>query len=153
MRPTRVPLLVVLVVVAGIASYVFSRHFYADVASPPRYAPLTLLLLALAEFYLAASTRARLAGRAGTKPINPLVVARLAALAKATSPVASIAMGAYAGLLGYVAGLEGPQASRDVTTSAAGVATGAALLAAGLMLERVCRVKPPRDSDPSYPDG
>ena len=145
-------MLVVLVVVAGVASYVFARHYYADVTSPPRYAPLTLLLLALAEFYLAASTRARLAGRTGTKPINPLVVARLAALAKATSPVASIATGAYAGLLGYVAGVEGPQASRDVTTSAAGVATGAALLAAGLMLERVCRVKPPRDSDLTYPE-
>jgi uncharacterized protein DUF3180 len=151
-RPTRTPLLALLVVVAGIASYVFSREFYADVASPPRYAPLTLLLLAMAELYIASTTRARLAGRPGTKPINPLIVARLAALAKATSPVASIATGAYAGFLGYVAGIDGPQANRDVTTAAVGVATGAALLVAGLVLERVCRVKPPKDSDPSYPE-
>ena len=152
MRPTRVPLLVVLVVISGVASYLFTRHFYADVSSPPRYAPLTLLLLALAELYIAGSTRARLAGRQGTRAINPLVVARLAALAKATSPVGSIAMGAYAGFLGYVAGLDGPAANRDVTTGAAGVVTAAALLIAGLVLERVCRVKPPKDSDPSYPD-
>lgn len=147
MRPTRTPLLAALVVVAGVASYLFTRHFYADFSSPPRYAPLTLLLLALAELYIASTTRARLRGRPGTKPINPLVVARLAALAKATSPVASIATGAYAGFLAYVAGLDGPQASRDVTTAAVGVATGAALLVAGLALERVCRVKPPKDDD------
>jgi len=86
--------LAALIVVAGALSYLLSRLFYADVQSPPTFAPLWLLLLALAEGYTASLTHGRLAGRPGTKPINPLVVARLAALAKATSPVGALATGA-----------------------------------------------------------
>jgi hypothetical protein len=146
-RPTRISLLLPLVVVAGVATYLLCHAFYADVASPPRYAPVTLLLLALAELYTASTTRARLRGRPGTKPVNPLVVARIAALAKATSPVGCLVLGGYAGLLGYVSRLDGPQASRDVTTAAVGVGTAAALVVAGLVLEHVCRVPPPRDEE------
>jgi len=63
--------------------------------------------------YTASTTAARLAGRHGTKPIHPLTVARVAVLAKASSPVGALATGAYAGFLGYVARVDSPQASTD----------------------------------------
>ncbi|HET7311040.1 MAG TPA: DUF3180 domain-containing protein [Mycobacteriales bacterium] len=148
MRPTRVWVLLLLVAVAGAAAYILTRAFYADVPSPPAIAPLWLLLLALAEGYTAQLTRGRLAGRPGTKPIHPLVVARLAALAKASSPVGALATGAYAGFLAKVATTAGPSAHNDTRTAIAGVACGLLLLVAALGLERVCRVKPPPDEPP-----
>lgn len=148
MRPTPGWALLLLIAVAGAISYILTRAFYADFASPPAYAPLWLLLLALAEGYTAQLTRSRLAGRQGTKPINPLVVARLAALAKASSPVGALATGAYAGFLAKVAMTAGPAAHDDTRTAIAGVVCGLALTAAALVLERVCRVKPPADEPP-----
>jgi len=141
--------LVALVVVAGGISYVLTRLFYADVQSPPVFAPLWLLLLALAEGYTAQLTRGRLAGRQGTKPINPIVVARLAALAKASSPVGALAAGAYAGFLGKVAVTAGEAPRHDTRTAIAGVVCGLALMVTALLLERVCRVKPPPDEPPT----
>jgi hypothetical protein len=147
-RPTRAPLLAALVIVAGVAAYVLTRLFYSDVQSPPTFAPLWLLLLALAEGYTAQLTRSRLAGRTGTKPIDPIVVARLAAMAKASSPVGALASGAYAGFLAKVATTAGEAAHRDTRTAIAGVVCGVALLVAALLLERVCRVKTPPDEPP-----
>lgn len=148
MRPTRPWALVVLAVVAAAVAHILTRAFYADVPSPPTLAPLWLLLLALAEGYTAQLTRGRLAGRQGTKPINPIVVARLAALAKASSPVGALATGAYAGFLAKVAMTAGPAAHDDTRTAIAGVVCGFALTLAALLLERVCRVKPPPDEPP-----
>jgi Protein of unknown function (DUF3180) len=145
MRPTRWPLLVALVVVAGVASYELTHAYYADVQSPPVYAPVWLLLLAIAEGYTAYTTNARLVGQPRTRPISPLVVARIAALAKATSPVGALATGAYAGFLADVATTSGPQAHSDTRTAIVGVVCSVALVAAALVLERVCRAKPPDD--------
>ena len=148
MRPTRVWVLILLVAAAGATAYILSRAFYADVPSPPTFAPLWLLLLALAEGYTAQLTRGRLAGRHGTTPIHPLVVARLAALAKATSPVGALATGAYAGFLAKVAMTAGQAAHDDTRTAIVGVVCGLLLTVAALALERVCRVKLPPDEPP-----
>jgi hypothetical protein len=147
MRPTRVWQLVAAGVLAGVAAYVLTAAFYADLPSPPRFAPLWLLLLALAEGYTAALTRARLSGRPGTKPINPIVVARLAALAKATSPVGALGLGAYAGFLVRVARMTSAQATTDTRTAGLGMGCSLGLAVAALLLERVCRVKRPPEED------
>ena len=149
MRPTRAWWLIVVGVVTGVVAYVLTWNFYTDVSSPPRFAPLWILLIALAEAYTASMTRARLTGRPGTRPINALVVARLAALAKASSPVGALAFGAYAGFLGYVAQLGSNVAHRDTRTAALGTGCSLGLVAAALLLERVCRApKPPDDLSP-----
>jgi hypothetical protein len=137
--------LLALAVLAGGVVYLLTRAYYADIDSPPRYAPLWLLLLGAAEAYSALMTRSRLAGRHGTRPPNPLVVARLAVLAKATSPVGALAAGAYAGFLVHVARESSPAARTDTRTAVLGIACSLALVAAALLLERVCRVRPPRD--------
>jgi hypothetical protein len=149
MKPTRLWLLVVLAVVAGVVAWSLTSAYYADVQSPPISAPILLLLVALAEAYTAGMTRARLSGRVDVKPVNPLVVARFAALAKATSPVAALAVGGYAGFLVHVARVNSPAASNDTRTAALGVGCSLGLAAAALALERVCRVKPPPDEPPA----
>lgn len=148
-KPTRIGVLIGLAVLAGGLSYVFTRTYYASVQSPSVVAPLSLLLLALAEGYTASMTHARLSGRPGTRPINPLVVARLAVLAKATSPVGALAAGAYAGFLAHVARTSSAVARHDTRTAAVGVGCSLGLVAAALVLERVCRVKRPKDEDES----
>ena len=152
MKPTRIRVLVVAAVVAGVAAYLLTAALYNDVQSPSVFAPLWLLLLAIAEGYIAATTSARLAGRARTRPINPIVVARLAALAKASSPVGALAAGAYAGFLGYVASANGTQTGADTRTAAIGVGCSLALTVAALLLERVCRVKRPPGDDDNRPN-
>jgi drug/metabolite transporter (DMT)-like permease len=143
-KPTRLSVLALVAVVAGAVGYVLTSAFYNDLPPLPLYAPIFLAVLAAAEGYTAATTAARLAGRPGTQPIHPLTVARIAALAKATSPVAALAAGAYAGCLAYVAQLSGPHARDDLRTAAFGVAASVLLTVAALAMERVCRVKTPK---------
>lgn len=145
MRPTRWYVLVVLGMLAGGIAYPVTRSHYADFPSPHLYSTFWLLILAAAEGYVAVVTRARLAGRPGTRPIDPLVVARLVALAKASSVVGAIAAGGYAGFLGWVAQVNSSAASSDTTVAAVGIATSLALVATALLLEWVCRV--PKDDD------
>jgi hypothetical protein len=148
-KPTRGWVLLVLAIGAGIAAWSLTTAYYNDVQSPPISAPILLLLVALAEAYTAAMTRARLSGRVDVKPVNPLVVARFAALAKASSPVGALAFGGYAGFLVHVARVSSPAAATDTRTAALGVGCSLGLVAAALALERVCRVKPPTDEPPA----
>lgn len=147
MKPTRLSTLLVLAVGAAAIAYVLCTSYYSDLPPLPTYGPVFLMLLAAAEGYTASTTAARLAGRPRTKPIHPITVARIAALAKATSPVAALAAGAYGGVIAYVAQIEGPHASADLRIAAFGAGAGLVLTIAALAMERVCRVKPPHDAD------
>lgn len=140
MRPTRWYVLIVLGCVAGGAAYVITRSHYNDLPSPTLYAQISLFVLAIAEAYTAAMTKARLERRPGTRPIDPIVVARLVALAKASSIVGALAGGAYAGFLGWVAQIDSPTAHSDVRTAVVGIVGGLGLVAAALVLEWVGRV-------------
>jgi hypothetical protein len=150
-KPTRYSVLIVIATIACGASYALTSAFYSDLPSLPIIGPIFLVVLAAAEGYTAATTSARLAGKPRTQPIHPLTVARIAALAKSTSPVAALFVGGYTGFLIHVARLESPQASSDVRTAAIGVAASMLLVVAALAMERVCRVKPPKSPDTSPP--
>ncbi len=154
MKPTRWPVLVLVAVVAGGVGYAVDHAFYVTSAAlVAPYTPVTLLLLAIAEAFLARSTRARLAGRPRTRPIHPITVARTAALAKASSPVGALAVGWYAALLAEVVPhLDAPRPAGDARVAVAGIVTGALLVAAALLLERVCRVRGPREDEPKGGD-
>jgi hypothetical protein len=147
MRPTRWQLLGLAALVTGAVAYLVTKSWYDELPTPNVVALLWLALLAIAECYLAVMTRARLAGRSGTRPINPLVVARFAALAKASSLVGSLGVGGYAGFFSWVVRLGSPAANRDTTTSALGALLALLLVAAGLFLESVCRVRNRGDDD------
>jgi Protein of unknown function (DUF3180) len=151
MRPTRRRDLVLAALLAGVIAYVVTRHSYADLPSPTLYSLLWVALVAIAELYIALGTRSRLAGRHGTRPINPLLVARIAALAKATSVVGALALGAYAGFFGWVIQVDSTTANRDTRTAGIGMGLSVVLIAAASFLEHVCRVPHDPDDDPPSP--
>jgi hypothetical protein len=149
MRPTRRRDLALAALLAGLVGYAVTRLAYVDLPSPSVYSLLWIPLLAITEVYIAILTRSRLAGRHGTRPINGMIVARVAALAKATSMVAALAVGAYAGFFGWVIQLSSTAGTRDAQTSAIGVSLSVLLVSAAAFLEHVCRV--PHDPDDSPP--
>jgi uncharacterized membrane protein YbhN (UPF0104 family) len=151
MKPTRWHVLVLLAVVAGAVAYAVTRSSYDELPTPTVYELLWLALLAIAEFYVGVMTRARLNRRPGTRPVEPLVVARFVALAKASSVVGSLALGGYAGFLTWVARLDTPAANRDTKTSAFGVGFALLLVAAAMFLEHACRVPKRDDDDDRWP--
>ena len=64
-----------------------------------------MLLLAVGEAVAGHNLRARLTGRRAGKPLEPIAVARMAALAKASSAAAAALGGLAAGFAIYVTGL------------------------------------------------
>lgn len=144
MSPTRPGWLAALAAAAAIAAYVLVRAAYAALPPLPRSWPITLAVLAVVEAAVARSVRGRLDGRPGTTPISPLVVARCAALARASSTAAALLAGGYVGFGAVLIGSLGkPAYSRDAFTCLLGLLGSAVLLAAALWLERACRVRRP----------
>jgi hypothetical protein len=152
MRPTRVAVLAALVVVAAAVTWAVLRVLDSRMSlqpGVPSSAAVALLLLAVALAVTARSLQARLQRRPGTKPVHPLIAARMAALAKAGSHTGALATGVYTGVALFL--LPASTAFVRGNAARAGLAVLAALLvmAAALFLERVCRVPdaPPSDDD------
>jgi hypothetical protein len=129
----------------GVLAYLLLWWAYRTIPTLPRTAPLSVVLIGIIELQVAGQTRRRLDGRPGTRPILPLTVARLAALAKASSVTGAALAGGWAGTLGYTVPRtdEFPTAGSDAITAGLGLAAAVVLLVGGLVLERVCRVRKP----------
>lgn len=150
MSATRISTLASIAILAGTLGWLVLHAAYTRMPPLPWTAAATLALLAVAEAVSALNVRARLRRKPGTRPVNPLAVARLAVLAKATAYTAALIFGIFAGVLCYVL----PDLGRGVGQHDAlvsGGTCGVALLLAGaaLFLEYACRV-PKR---PDAPDG
>jgi hypothetical protein len=111
-----------------------------------------LAALAIAEAAVARNIRARLTGRRSSKPVAPIAVARLVALAKASSVAAAALGGLAGGYLAYVLGLlDKPVPARDARVAGATLVAAIALLVAATYLERSCRdPNPPDDDDTAH---
>jgi hypothetical protein len=135
------------------------RQWYGDLPRLRWFVPLSLLLLAFAEVLAANQLRDRIRRRPGALPVQPLVAARMFALAKASAVVGAFMIGVWAGLLLYVVPRIGTLAAagNDTATGVVGVVAAAALTAAALWLEYSCRAPTPPDSDrtvrPDSPGG
>lgn len=148
MRPTRLATLVALLVGAGVVTWGLLRiqESRGNVPPPlPWAAPLGIALLGVGVLVSAIALRRRLRGTPGTRPPQPIGVARMAVLGKASSHVGSLLGGVYGGY----AVLLVPSLDIDARRERALVAVIALLAAlllvvAGLLLERTCRVEPPR---------
>jgi hypothetical protein len=112
-----------------------------------------LVALALAEAVVGRNVRGRVTGRITGKPLAPIAVARLVALAKASSAAAAAFGGLLAGYLVYVLGqLDKTIPARDARVAGITLGCALALVAAALYLERCCQApKPPRDDDEDRP--
>ncbi len=166
MTPVRRRDLAVLALGLAVAGWVLVRAFYGSLPRLDWWLPAPLGVLAVAEALGARTLRARLAAereaRAGqvrppaaasparaVRPIEPMMVARLAVLAQASAYVGAILGGVWAGVLAHVAPALGrlQSAGGDTLAAVLGVVCAAGLVAAALFLESVCRVPPARDDD------
>jgi hypothetical protein len=160
--------LVVLTLGLAVAAWLLVRSTYGDLPPLRWWLPAPLALLAVAEAFAARTVRQRLrdlrsaraVGRGQApadtrpngpvRPVEPMLVARLAVLAQASAYVGAGFAGLWGGVLAHVAPAVGrlQVARADTVTAAIGIVCAAGLVAAALALESACRV-PPEDRDPS----
>ena len=124
MTPVRRRDLVVLAGGLAVASWLLVRSFYGSLPALDWWLPLPLGVLAVGEALGARTLRARLAAvrearsakpqeppqrptPALVRPVEPLLVARLAVLAQASAYVGAIFTGIWAGVLAHVAAPHG----------------------------------------------
>ena len=162
MTPVRRRDLVVLAAGFALAGWVLVRALYGELPTLDWWLPAPLAVLALAEALGARTLRTRLRAlreaRSGrgpivaqpVRPVEPMLVARLAVLAQASAYVGAVFAGLWAGVLAHVGPAVGrlQTAGNDTVTAIIGIVCSIALVAAALWLESVCRV-PPEDHDPT----
>lgn len=164
MTPVRRRDLAVLALGLAVAAWLLVRTWYGELPPLRWWLPFPLAVLAVAEALGARTLRIRLdalrtarAGRSPTgpdasavRPVEPMLVARLAVLAQASAYVGAVFAGIWAGVLLHV----GPAVSRlqyagsDTVTALIGLGSSLALVVAALRLESACRI-PPENEGPS----
>ena len=164
MTPIRRRDLVVVAVGLALASWLLVRAYYGELPPLHWYLPVPLAVIAIAEALGARTLRARLeawrAARSGrdrsaagsaravpVRPVEPLMVARVAVVAQASAWVGAVFAGIWAGVLVHAVPELGRLAAApgDTVTGSLGVVFSAGLVASGLWLESVCRVPPDED--------
>ena len=132
--------------IAAVVVYLAVRLFYGSLPPLPRLAGITLVLLAVIEATFGFGLRSRIRATSG-KPVQPLTAARAVALAKASSLLGAIMLGAWVAVLAYVL----PESARveaakaDVPSAVIGAVCSVSLIAGALWLEHCCRT--PDDPD------
>ena len=164
MKPVPRRDLAVLALGLGLAAWLLVREYYGHLPPLDWWLPAPLGVLAVVEAFGArtlarrlAQLRAARAGKAApatkgsaapVRPLEPMLVARMAVLAQASAYVGAVLLGAWAGVLVHVAPAVGrlQAAGDDTVTAVIGVVCAAALVGAALWLESVCRI-PPEEHD------
>ena len=147
MTPTRPRTLLALVLGFAALAYLVAAVAYGSLPVLPRYAPVSVVLLAVVELAMAKVVRDRLAhrldarGRPKGRPLHPMQVARAAVLAKASSAGGAVLLGVYGGLLAWTLPRRSVLAASASDALVAGISAVACLglVVAALLLERACR--------------
>ena len=156
MKPTRGRALLLTGALAAAVTWALLTVVYAKLPPLTWTGVPALLIAAGIEAWTGHDLRGRIEGRPGTKPAPPLFVARIVALAKASSQVAALLGGVSVGFVIYLSGMLDATTPRDDAITA-GVSFGSSLvlLAAALFLEYCCRVPrnpdQDRDNEPAPP--
>jgi hypothetical protein len=146
MTPSRPGVLAGLTVVFAILTWAVLQRVYQFIPAVPWTGIPTVLVLALGEAHTGWMTKARIQRKPDTKPVEPLAVARLVALAKASAYGGAVFAGVFAGFTFYAAGLLDQDTPRRDFFIAGGSFLGCVVLVcAALYLEHCCRV--PKDPD------
>lgn len=163
MSPLRRRDLLVVAIGLALGAWLLVRTSYGMLPPMDWWLPVPLGVLALAEGLGARTLSARLAaerdrrprpGRpapaAAARPVEPMLVARLAVLAQASAYVGAVFAGVWAGVLAHVGPAVGrlQTAGNDTVTAVIGILSSIALVGAALWLESACRV-PPEENDPT----
>lgn len=154
MKPTRATTLLLIIVLAAAVTWAVLDAVYASLPPLTWTGVPALLIAAGAEAWVGRDLRARIQGKRGTRPAPPLFVARIVALAKASSQTAALLAGICAGFMIYLSGMTGaPTPRADLIDASLSFGACLVLLAAALFLEYCCRVPggPDDDSVPPPP--
>ncbi|WP_354641843.1 DUF3180 domain-containing protein [Kitasatospora camelliae] len=159
MKPLRLRLLLVIVLVAGVLSWAGARMWDSLGSLPgvPSFAPLALAAIAVVLFAVAITLRSRLKAVREREPdakgVDPLAAARALVLGQASALVSSVVTGIYAGVGVFLLGeLDIAARKSQAITAGLAVLAGAAVIAAGLWIQHICRL--PEDHDhPHGPSG
>ena len=148
--PIRPRDLVLPALVAAVVVHLLVRLSYGSLPPFPGPAGLPFAVLGVAEAIGGTALRSRIRGRAGSRPVPPLVAARAVLVARASAQAGAIMAGAWAGLLAYVAPRGGDiaAAAGDTVAAAFGVVGALMLVGGGLWLQHCCRTP----DDPDRPD-
>jgi hypothetical protein len=152
-KPTRTRTLLLVAVFAAVVTWALLRAVYASLPPLTWTGVPALLIAAAVEAWAGRDLRARIHGGLGTRPAPPLFVARIAALAKASSQTAALLAGVCAGFVVYLSGMTSASTPRsDLVDASLSFGACLVLLAAALFLEYCCRVPGnPNDDDPVPP--
>ncbi|WP_164701305.1 DUF3180 domain-containing protein [Modestobacter sp. KNN46-3] len=144
----------------ALASWLLVRAGYGSLPELQWWLPVPLGVLAVAELLGARALSARLSAQrdrrpspgrtpGATRPVEPMLVARVAVLAQASAYVGAVLTGCWAGLLLHTVPQLGrlSAATADTVTGVLGVVFAAGLTAAALWLEHVCKIPPGEDDD------
>jgi hypothetical protein len=158
LQPTSVSALVLAALVGAALGWLLLgyKELFYKLTPLPWTGAIVLFALAVAEGYLAQNTSARIQRKPGAPRVEPLAVARYAALAKASSLVGSLTAGFSAGILIWLVMEPTDSAKSDLSTVATTLVAAVALIGTALWLERSCRVpdRPDReDDDTGRPSG
>ena len=145
MKPTRIRMLLGVALVTALLTWAVLRAHdkwrggYPDVSW---ITPAALWLFAAAMVVTVVAVRPRLLRKPGAKPLDPLVAARFAALALASSRVGAAVVGAYIGFaVALIGELDTPYGRRRAVYAALTAVAAVVVVAAGLALERACRIR------------
>ena len=148
MRATRPWTLFAVAAACALVVWLIVRVTFTVLPPLPWTAVPALLILAIAESFSGRNLRARIQGRRGGKPLAPIAVARMAALAKASSLGGAVFGGFGAGFLVYTLGsIDKAVPRRDAISAGVTLASAIVLVAAALYLERCCRAPAPPDDE------
>jgi hypothetical protein len=163
LSPVRRRDLLVLAIGLAVAAWLLVRAYYGDLPAMHWWLPAPLAVLAVAEAVGARvlTLREARSGRGPVaapstrpvRPVEPMLVARLAVLAQASAYVGAVFTGVWAGVLAHVGPAVGrlQAAGSDTVTALIGVVASVALVAAALWLESACRVPPSSMDDEPAP--
>ncbi|MDQ3579589.1 MAG: DUF3180 domain-containing protein [Actinomycetota bacterium] len=132
-------------VAVAVVTFLLVRQFYGSLPPLQWYLSVSLGVLGIAELMIARVLHERIRGEAGLPPVEALMAARAAALAKASAVAGSGFVGLWLGVLAYTL----PNmdflaaAGSDTVTGVIGVLSSALLVTGALVLENACRTPPP----------
>ncbi|MEI6229872.1 MAG: DUF3180 domain-containing protein [Actinomycetes bacterium] len=152
MSPTKISSLLTYALVSGAVGFATAKIFdvLANRNLPLSWSlPALVGILALSIWLWTRGLTSRLHGRPGTKPIDPLVVARSVAIAMATSRTGALVGGFVVGVIAaLLGGWDVPYVREQILAGAVTAVMSLLAVLAGLGLERACRV-PPDSAAPS----
>jgi hypothetical protein len=145
--PTPLRLLVLLAGLAATAGWGLAQVWDSVTGTylpVPWTAAIGLGALAVALLVWTVLARPRLARKPDTRPLDPIVAARTAALAMAASRTGAVVGGLYLGIAAAFAPILGQEPGRArVLSAGAAVLAAVAVVVVALWLERCCRLPDP----------